>query len=163
MTTPPITTEWVPVWPLSDPSAQIPVPENGKWLKAEGGAMVWRDPITDADGKWHVIGQAGEPAFQNNWINYNAVNYPPCAFRKLSTGMVALSGLLSQTGWVAGPTSGTIVFTLPVGYRPVQYLHIGTVANDNMGSVRVDTGGGVQVGYVTAGWVALDGVQFWPG
>ena len=126
--------------------------------------MVWKDLMADADGKWHEIGDASEPAFQNTWRNYLVGTYPKTAFRKLPTGMVALRGLLARDNWPAGPTSNAgIAFTLPAGYRPLQYMHIGTLANDNMGSVRIDTGGGVQLGYIVAGWVALDSVQFWPG
>ena len=115
MSTPSLTEKWVPLGPnqrplLTDP----PAPVDGNWLKVENNAMVWKDPITDADTKWHMIGTAGEPPFLNGWQNYGG-QFRTVGFRKLSDNTVALTGLMSNTGtWLAD----SIVFMLPVGYRP---------------------------------------------
>lgn len=57
---------------------------------------------------WHTVGQAGEPAYQGAW----GVGNQAIKFRKDPFGKVELIG--SPTGGV----SGTVIFTLPVGYRP---------------------------------------------
>jgi hypothetical protein len=45
LASPPTSTPWVPLWPLSQ---NPPTPVEGKWLKGSSGAMVWSD-ITQAD------------------------------------------------------------------------------------------------------------------
>lgn len=60
---------------------------------------------------WHVVGAAGEPAFQNSWVNFGGI-YATLAFRKDPFGKVKLRGTIK------GGVNGTAVFTLPVGYRP---------------------------------------------
>jgi microcystin-dependent protein len=61
--------------------------------------------------KWHQVGQPGEPAFLNAWVNYGGT-YAPAQFRKYPDGTVRIRGLV-QAG-----ASSTAVFTLPPGYRP---------------------------------------------
>lgn len=58
----------------------------------------------------HYVGGAGEPAFTNSWVNTDANR--PARFRKYPDGRVRLSGVIQ------GGASGSIAFTLPVGYRP---------------------------------------------
>lgn len=58
---------------------------------------------------WHYVGEAGEPAFENDWANWP--NAPKVAFRLREAGIVDLY-VAAQDG-----TSLTI-FTLPEGYRP---------------------------------------------
>jgi len=60
---------------------------------------------------WHSVGAAGEPAFQNSWANL-ALPSPPLRFRKDPTGRVYITGV------VTGGANGTVIFTLPAGYRP---------------------------------------------
>jgi hypothetical protein len=61
---------------------------------------------------WHIVGAAGEPAFQGGWQNYDAPAMRPARFRKFPDGRVALGGLIK------GGSAGVVAFTLPVGYRP---------------------------------------------
>ena len=158
MPSPPLTEKWVPLWPLSNPQQGVPPPIAGTWLKAEAGGMVWKDPITDADGNWHNIGEAGEPPFQSTWLNYGPA-YPKAGFRRLPTGMIAFRGLLANTAWSA-PGVSTVCFTFPVSYRPTGYLHLATFGADNIASIRVSTDGTVNISSQTPGWVSLDGVEF---
>jgi hypothetical protein len=60
---------------------------------------------------WHPVGAAGEPVFQNSWVNYGAP-YGNARFRKFPDGRVRLAGAV-KTG-----AAGSVAFTLPVGYRP---------------------------------------------
>jgi hypothetical protein len=61
---------------------------------------------------WHIVGAAGEPAFQNAWAN-NGATYgePNTRFRKVG-------GLVEVQLMARGGAVGATIFTLPVGYRP---------------------------------------------
>lgn len=69
--------------------------------------------VQGVDTGWHVIGAAGEPAFQNGWRNYTgAGGYIPARFRKHADGRIEVQGLIEN------PTAGgSIAFFLPAGYR----------------------------------------------
>lgn len=58
---------------------------------------------------WHYVGETGEPAFENDWVN--ASGWPATAFRFREAGIVDVH---------FGVQDGTAqtVFTLPEGYRP---------------------------------------------
>jgi len=58
----------------------------------------------------HLVGAAGEPAFQNSWANTGSGD--PLCFRKTPEGKVYIRGS------IVGGASATTAFTLPVGYRP---------------------------------------------
>jgi hypothetical protein len=77
---------------------------------------------------YHVIGAAGEPAFQNGWTNRGA-EFATAAFLKDSLGFVHLRGTMQGT-------TGTVAFTLPPGYRPAALLFtslaVGGVVSGNM-------------------------------
>jgi hypothetical protein len=169
MTTPPITTEWVPIWPLSDPPAQLPTPISGRWLKGgAGGAMSWEviPGIVQADTGWHIIGAAGEPGFVNGWDHYPAP-YGPGRFRKLASGLVVMEGLI-RSG-----VANSLILTMPVGYRPTEQVGGGsrdcifqtavgsTVAAE---SVRIDSGGALRAMTPSASyWLALNDIQYYAG
>ena len=156
MSSPSLSEKWVPVWPNQAPTlGGPPTPVAGHWLKAESGGMVWRDPVTDADDKWHYIGAAGEPSFLSGWRNYGG-GFPVVGFRKLSDGSLAFKGLLGHDAW---PTGGTHVFVLPPAYRPPFFFHILTMCADQAAVTRVDPDGGVLVSYRAAGYFTFDGVK----
>ena len=90
--------------------------------------------------EWHEVGDANEPAFENSWVNYGS-GYSTTGFMKDPHGMVKLKGVV-QSG-----TSGTVVFTLPAGYRPGATC-IFSAVNVNGGghsTVSVNTSGQVTV------------------
>jgi hypothetical protein len=109
---------------------------------------------------WHNIGAAGEPAFQNSWVAFStdpsAASQP--SFRKFPDGRVRLKG-----GVKGGVYSGT-PFTLPVGYRPTQYLR--PVIATNVGATQLefkpDGTFFVNNGSVggAGGYYFLDGIEF---
>ena len=66
MASPPLTEKWVPLWPQGQ---AVPAPVEGKWLKAEGGSMLWKEvgaPNTlatlDANGKVPMTQLSGNVA-----------------------------------------------------------------------------------------------------
>lgn len=71
-------------------------------------------PIISYEDGWHIIGDPGEPAFENGWAALGSGYFSP-RFRKTKDGLVVVYGTASRA---AGNHIGPL-FTLPVGYRPV--------------------------------------------
>lgn len=87
-------------------TATVPAndPTNWELLAAKG--------TIGASEAWHVVGAAGEPAFENGW----AAGVVAPAFYKDPAGIVWLRGNAN------GTTINTTVWTLPVGYRPAESI-----------------------------------------
>jgi hypothetical protein len=106
---------------------------------------------------WHVVGAAGEPAFQNGWANYGA-GEQTLAFRKDPFGRVYMRGI------VKGGANATVIFTLPTGYRPPLGANcsIPTASGSNTGIASVAANGNVVLSLnVTAPLASyMDGVEF---
>ena len=66
------------------------------------------------DSDWHIVGDTGEPAFENGFGAYDTSNRGPVKFRKDALGNVWLSGAINNSG-----TNGQAAFSLPEGFRPV--------------------------------------------
>jgi hypothetical protein len=109
---------------------------------------------------WHIVGAAGEPAFQGGWQNYDAAPaIRPARFRKFPDGRVALGGLIK------GGAAGAVEITLPLGYRPAPGRHAGVpvVASGGPAEVDVMDSGNVIVytmGGAVNAYTYLDGVEF---
>lgn len=78
------------------------------------------DPPVEPEAR-HYIGAAGEPAFVNAWVNFEAGGPPPTTQTTLAyfykdRSRVYLAGI------VKGGASGAVMFTLPVGYRSGETL-----------------------------------------
>jgi hypothetical protein len=89
----------------------------------------------------------------NNWVRWDNT-YNPAQYFKDSKGLVSLRGLVKS-----GP-AGSVIFTLPEGYRPnYRQLHV-VCANDAVGRVDIPSSG--QVVHVSGptGWVCLDSISF---
>lgn len=80
------------------------------------------------------------PVFQNGWGNVGG-NYPPLAFAMSVDGYVRLEGTCD------GGVDGTVVFTLPQGYRPDQSQRfVGALSSgSDFMTVQVDPTGNVTV------------------
>lgn len=105
-----------------------------------------------------TVGATGEPAFGANWSAYDAIHIPQ--FFKDPWGIVHLSGLAKRT--VAG-ANGTVIYTLPAGYRPQVTRFHGALGGGNI-FVRVDVGANGDVIYwgsdAGAAYVQLDALTF---
>lgn len=115
-------------------------------------------PTTTPIEGWHNVGTGVEPAFQNSWTNLDA---RVCRFKKYPDGRVRLAG------FVTGGAAGTVVFTLPVGYRPVEGVNFDENfavstggANPSYGSVQVFPDGRVAVAVYAGSWISLNGIEF---
>lgn len=132
---------------LSDLIAVIGYDMKYVQLQLGDGAIVL-DP-------WHKVDTAGEPVFKNSWVNTGVLNL--AQFRKDPFGVVKLSG------YVKSGAAGTVVFTLPVGYRPVDQVGFSCYCSGGSCLVTVDANGDVRVTAVTGApttLTSLDDVEF---
>ena len=98
---------------------------------------------SDTPEGWHVVGGAGEPAFQNAWVNFGASGV--MSFRRDQLGRIHLAGIVKS-----GALPGAI-FTLPAGYRPANEVRAAVISNGaaawltvlNNGEVRAQNGSNV--------------------
>lgn len=108
----------------------------------------------------HYIGAAGEPAFQGAWVNYdNSLASPTpgqrnMRFRKFPDGKVRITGICKSGA------SASLIFTLPLGYRPpVNLAAICNTANGMIGtSIYAD--GSVYAPSAYGAHCFFDGIEF---
>lgn len=94
-------------------------------------------------------------AFQNGWSNLGG-GHQEVQFAK-SDGRVSLRGM--ATGGTV--TVGTVLFTLPAGFRPAAIEYFGIVVSPNVaGAVSITPDGDVIAREVNAGWTSLSGITF---
>lgn len=116
---------------------------------------------------WNIVGNSGQPGFQNNWQQSGVGGGQPAAppaFRKNVFDLVTLKGKVSNANYGSGTAT---VFTLPAGYRP-SHKHVFTCAaadgSNNRYTVEVQPTGEVQV-QVNGGsgliFLYLSGIQFY--
>ena len=107
----------------------------------------------------HVIGNTGEPAFNNGWTHYGSP-YSKAAYYKTPDGWVRLFGV------IAGGTVGSPAFELPPGYRPDSSALPGPFAvfsgsANSIGRVDVTSGGVVTpISPSSNTSVSLEGITF---
>lgn len=76
---------------------------------------------------------------QNGWANF-LQNTPPAGYYKDSNGKVYLQGA------VCNGVIGSVIFNLPVGYRPLYNKHYGTTSNSGATCIAVCANGNVFIG-----------------
>lgn len=105
---------------------------------------------------WHVVGNPGEPAFVNSWVNFGAP-YLGVAFTKLPNGKVQVRGSIKSG------TSPAVIFTLPPGYRPSASVVFAVATSGGvnvLGSVMVAANGEVSAVSTNNAFVPLDVIEF---
>lgn len=86
---------------------------------------------------WREVGTAGQPAFMNSWVNFDAS-------RALSFRLV--NGVLYMKGAVKNGTSATAnIFTLPAGYRPTESRILSSYTSAGFAPLLVRTSGIVSI------------------
>lgn len=101
--------------------------------------------------EWHVVGDSGEPAFENSWVNYGGAEQV-ARFTKDDAGVVHVQGLVKS-----GTIGNVPIFTLPSDYRPDAPLKFATVSNWLFGSVEVThTTGRVQAQVGSNTWFSIN-------
>lgn len=116
------------------------VARNLRELDADRVALATRVSTLETNttpSAWVEVGSGGSaPAFSGTWVNFDAANWQPVRYRKIGD-IVYVEGI-ARSG-----TSGTAVFTLPVGFRPLKIQMFANVMN-GVGS-RLDVGSNGQV------------------
>ncbi len=102
----------------------------------------------------HIVGGAGEVAFENGWQNYSGAGitpegWTPAQFWKDGFGVVHLAGVVNRGA--SALTLSTTIFTLPVGYRPAQDDVFAIDTSGAHGHLRVHANGALQLGAGTVG------------
>lgn len=101
--------------------------------------------------------------FGSNWSNYDAVNNNKASYRKTTSGVVILKGLVKKS--VAAAAGDTIV-TLPETYRPSKRLAFIAYTNNGsteaVGRVDVETDGKVTYQSGSYAVFSLDNIHFIP-
>lgn len=92
-------------------------------------------------------------ALLNSWSNFGGTT-APAGYYKDEFGVVRLRGFLN------GGTLNTPIFTLPVGYRPLNDVNQPVVSNDSFGKVLVDTSGNVMLAIGSNNYVDLSPISF---
>lgn len=90
----------------------VPGTASGQTLVWDNAAKKWVATTVEA---WREIGSAGQPVFENGWINVGGAA-ATAAFYKDPDGVVHIKGLIRSGANTA------VAFTLPAGYRPAQDL-----------------------------------------
>ena len=111
-------------------------------------------------GDWKVI--VGSPEWiglskKNGWGNYGGAFATP-SYMKDANNVVHLRGMTDG----GTKTSGVVLATLPLGYRPEQVEIFTGSAYGGTGHVQiyVNSSGDVSVSNVPAGWISLSGISF---
>lgn len=104
----------------------------------------------------HLVGAAGEPAFQNGYTNYGG-GFAPAGFYRDQFGAVHFQGMLDDGN------DNAPAFTLPVGYRP-STQHYQLVAtgptNGETATVRIDSNGDVILQSTPTTFISLENIEF---
>jgi hypothetical protein len=86
------------------------------------------------------------PSLQNGWVNYGS-GEQTMRYRKDSNGTVWLQGVIK----FGTTTSGTLILTLPAGYRPGLTLNLTGLANNALCNFKMQSNGQL---VTRAGWAA---------
>jgi hypothetical protein len=96
-------------------------------------------------------------ALQNSWSDYGS-GYQTNGYRKTSSGIVQLKGLIKRTGTAV---SNEVIGVLPASYRPAGSLFFLASTNPNTScTVNVESDGEVRQVNCDAGWFSLDNIHF---
>lgn len=133
-----------------------PMVNDVVWLVKNGPDLMVLgklEPKLAVSEPWHTVGNAGEPAFQNAWVNFGG-GHAVAGFYKDPTGVVHLKGFVKN-----GVAGGTI-FMLPEGYRPMTEERFVANNNDTVCEFIVQTNGAVYAVNSNNVFISLAGVQF---
>ena len=142
----------------SDPQGSIGVDQSlGIVAKGPGTANGYLALHT----MWYPSSFAGwtnVATLQNGWIAHDGgAFFTSPGYAKGSDGLVRFKGLIRN----GNTANGTVIFTLPAGFRPSARVLTDAVCNPNV-ECRVDVlaNGNVELYSSDAGWTSLDNVTF---
>lgn len=99
----------------------------------------------------HIRGDTDwqDVSLQNSWVDYGGAD--PTAQYKLKGGVVYIKGLIKS----GTATAGTLLFTLPEGYRPLENIYQVTVSNNVFGYFFINPSGEVRIQTGSNTWFSL--------
>ena len=103
------------------------------------------------------IGNPGEPAFTNSWVNFTA-GTPSMAIR--AAGFYKDRGRVYLTGVIKSGVVGAAAFTLPAGYLPPASWSFEAMSNELRGQVNVSSAGVVTPQVGNNAYFFLEGISF---
>jgi len=95
------------------------------------------------------------PTLLNSWTNFGT-GFAAAGYRKLISGEVILKGVIAP----GTTTAGTVLFTLPAGYRPADTL-VFVAASSTKVRIDVASNGDVKIMEVPSSFLSLDGIRFY--
>jgi len=95
------------------------------------------------------------PTLLNSWVQFGS-GFRFGQYNKAKNNVVTLRGMVRS----GTATVGTIIFTLPVGYRPAFEEIFAVVSDDAFGQIRVDVNGNVKIHTGTNAWISFSGISF---
>jgi len=96
-----------------------------------------------------------KPTLSAGWSTFSSANAAE-GYTKSTDGVVTLRGLI-KGGTI---TNGTVLFTLPAGYRPSATIAFNSICNTTPCRVDVSANGNVLARGFDANWSSLSGVSF---
>ena len=103
----------------------------------------------------NVTGTWQTPSMINGWLVYDSVNWGNAQYKKDSSGTVWFRGLIKSG------TVPAIIFTLPVGYRPIATKIFMVSCVDAVARIDVRSNGEVYINNAAAvTWVSLASIKF---
>lgn len=95
---------------------------------------------------------------QNGWTNYGG-GHATATFTRTTSDVIMLKGLVRN----GSTTTGDVICTLPVGYRPnYRLLFAVAMGGTIVGRIDIDTSGNVIYMYGNNSWVSLSSISFIP-
>lgn len=91
------------------------------------------------------------PTLTNNWVYYGSYFSPP-NYYKDQNGIVKIKGVIKS----GITTSGTVLFSLPVGYRPLFTMPYPCMSNDVLGQIHILNNGQVRIISGSSVWFSID-------
>lgn len=95
------------------------------------------------------------PTLQNSWANVGG-GYSIAGYYKDTLGRVHLRGYIGSGTYA----DGTLLFTLPAGYRPTYAMILNSTTNKTHSEVRVFTDGTVKIYGAGSAYLSMDGLSF---
>lgn len=109
---------------------------------------------------WKYIGASGQPAFKNSWLN-NGSPYSNLRFKR-DGNFVIIDGVITTGG--TSSTSGSVIFTLPIGFRPLNNVILSIVIyspNYDTGVVFIQPNGDLSINYTNGNFrFTLSGLRY---
>lgn len=137
----------------NDPSRCLEKVEETLGTNPEGSFADVKTRLDDVDD---TIGETSktDATLENSWVNYGSP-YANVGYWKDGKGYLHMEGLCSN----GTQSAGTVVFTLPSGYRPSNRNFIIISGYSQAVNIRIDTNGEVKLGVdISTSHISFSGV-----